>query len=171
MEVRADPLVPLSPAQYTELYDMRVRIGKLQAAVQAAVRTAEQLNEEVGDAKTALRSSSASDSISKQVDAVGREITDILKKIRGGAADAAADDRNIVEPSVQQRVNGIANQIGDVTSPPTQNQRETVDQAAADLQREVGRLNTLLQRRIPALNSALDAAGVPWTIGRPINIK
>ena len=171
IEVRADPLVPLSPAQYTELYNMRVRVGRLQAAVQAAVRTAEQLNEEIGDARTALLSSSASDSVSRQVESVGREITDILKKIRGAGADASADDRNVVQPSVQERVNGIANQIGDVTSPPTQNQRETVDGAAADLQREIARLNTLLQKRIPALNAALDAAGVPWSIGRPVEIK
>ncbi len=171
VEVRPDPLVPLSPIQYSELYDTRVRIGRLQAAVQAAVRTAEQLNEEIGDARTALKSSPASDSVSKQVESVGREITEILKKIRGGAADGASDDRNLVQPSVQERVNNIADQIGDVTSPPTQNQRETVDQATADLQREVGRLNNLLQKRIPVLNAALDAAGVPWTIGRPIEIK
>ena len=171
VEVRPDPLVSLSPAQYTDLHDMRVRVSRLQAAVQATVRTAEQLNEEVGDAKTALRSSSASDSLTHQVESVGSELTDILRKVRGADSDAAADDRNVVEPSVQQRVNNIANEIGDVTSPPTQNQRETVDEAAADLQREVARLNTLLQRRIPALNSALDAAGVPWTIGRPIEVK
>jgi len=72
---------------------------------------------------------------------------------------------------VQERVDNIAEQIGDVTSPPTQIQRETIDGAAADLQREVARINTLLQRRIPALNAALDAAGVPWTIGRPIEIS
>ena len=171
VEVRADPLVPLSPAQYTDLYNLRVRVGRLQATVQAAVRTAEQLNEEITDARGALRASSVSDSVSRQVDAVNREITEVLRKIRGGGADASADDRNVVQPSVQERVNNIAEQIGDVTSPPTQNQRETVDQAESDLAREVGRINTLLKGRIPALNAALDAAGVPWSIGRAIEIK
>ena len=172
IEVRADPLVQLSGEQYRDLYDLRVRVGRLQAAVQAVVRTAEQLNDEITDAKAALRSSAASDSISRQVDAVGREIGDILKKVRRpSAADASADDRNLVQPSVQERVDNIAEQVGDVTSPPTQIQRETIDGAAADLQREVARINTLLQRRIPALNAALDAAGVPWTIGRPIEIS
>jgi len=171
VEVRADPLVQLSSAQYADLYNLRVRIGRLQATVQAAVRTAESLNDEITDARAALRNSNGSDSLSRQVDAVSREVTDILRKIRGGAADAGADDRNVIQPSVQERVNNIADQIGDVTSPPTQNQRATVDQAEGDLQREVARLNTLLQRRIPALNAALDAAGVPWTIGRAIEIK
>ena len=37
-------------------------------------------------------------------------------------------------------------------------------------QREVGRINVLLQRRIPALNAGLDAAKIPWTIGRPVEL-
>jgi hypothetical protein len=65
-------------------------------------------------------------------------------------------------------VNGVANEIGDVTSPPTQLQRETLDLAMKDLEREVARLNALLTTRVPALNRGLDAAGVPWTSGRPI---
>jgi len=55
-----------------------------------------------------------------------------------------------------------------VTSQPTQLQRATLSLASADLQREVGRINNLLQRQIPALNAALDAAKIPWTIGRPV---
>lgn len=173
VDIRADPLVQLSAAEYRDLYDLRVRVGRLQGSVQAAVRAAEQIKEEVTDAKAALRSSSAGDSVSRQADAVDREVTDILRRVRGAApdADAEADDRKLVQPSVQERVNNIAGQIGGVTSPPTQIQRETVDEAAADLQRQVARLNDLLQRRIPALNAALDAAGVPWTIGRTIQIS
>jgi hypothetical protein len=37
-----------------------------------------------------------------------------------------------------------------------------------DLEREVARLNGILSTRVPALNRALDAAAVPWTVGRPI---
>ena len=171
VEVRADPLVQLSSAQYADLYNLRLRVGKLQASTQAAVRTAESLNDEITDALAALKNSNAPDTISHQVDAVNHEIADILRKTRGRAADAGPDDRSIVQPSVQERVNSIAEQIGDVTSPPTQNQLETVDQAESDLKREIARLNDLLQRRIPVLNGALDAAGVPWTIGRPVEIK
>jgi len=35
----------------------------------------------------------------------------------------------------------------------------------------VARINTLLQRRIPALNAGLDAARIPWTIGRPVEFS
>ena len=65
-------------------------------------------------------------------------------------------------------MNQVAGEIGDVTSPPTQLQRETLDSGMKDLEREVARLNALLTTRLPALYRALDAAGVPWTVGRPI---
>jgi photosystem II stability/assembly factor-like uncharacterized protein len=169
IEVRSDPLVPLNEADYRALYDMRVSTGRLQATVQAAVRTAEQLKEQTTDVKTALRNNTATDSLTKQADAVDREISDILKKLRGDPeAESVSDDKRVEEPSIQERVNNIADEIGNVTSQPTELQRATLALASSDLQREVGRINGLLQRRIPALNASLDAAKIPWTIGRPV---
>ena len=171
IEVRSDPLVPMSVADYRVLYDMRVSTSRLQATVQAAVRTAEQMKDQMTDVKVALKSNPAPDSVSKQSEAVDKEITDILKKLRGDPeADASADDKKTEEPSIQERVNNVAEQIGDVTSQPTDLQRSTLALATSDLQREVGRINTLLQRGIPALNASLDAARIPWTIGRPVEL-
>ena len=94
-----------------------------------------------------------------------------LKKLRGDPeANAANDDRKTEEPSIQARVNSVAEQIGNVTSEPTELQRATLSLSTSDLQREVGRINELLQNRIPALNAGLDAAKVPWTIGRPVEL-
>jgi len=169
IEVRSDPLVQLSEADYRALYDMRVSTGRLQATVQAAVRTTEQLKDEVTDVKAALKTSTAPDSLTKQSDAIDREIGDILKKLRGDPeATPVSDDKRVEDPSIQERVNNVAEEIGNVTSQPTQLQRATLTLASADLQREVGRINNLLQRQIPALNAALDAAKIPWTIGRPV---
>jgi hypothetical protein len=171
IDVRSDPLVPMSEADYRGLYDMRVSTGRLQATVQAAVRTAEQLRDQITDVKTALKSNPAPDSVSKQADAVDKELTDILKKLRGDPeADASSDDKKTEEPSIQERVNNVAEEIGNVTSQPTELQRSTLTLATSDLQREVGRINALLQRRIPALNAGLDAAKIPWTIGRPVEL-
>ena len=168
--VNADPLVQLSAAEYRALHDMRLRAASEQARVQGVVRTAELLKDQMTEVKNALKSLTGADSLSRQVTAIDRELDDILAKVRGrqGPADNDADDKNRFRPSVQQRVNDVANEIGDVTSPPTQIQRETLDLAMKDLEREVARLNTLLTTRVPALNRALDAAGVPWTAGRPI---
>ena len=171
IEVRSDPLVQLSDADYRALYDMRVSTGRQQATVQAAVRTAEQLKEQITDVKTALKSNSAPDSVSTQSDAIDKELGDILRKLRGDPdAPPVSDDKRTEEPSIQERVNNVAEEIGNVTSQPTELQRSTLTLAASDLQREVGRINTQLQRRIPALNAALDAAKIPWTIGRPVEV-
>jgi hypothetical protein len=168
--VSADPLVQLSAAEYRALHDMRIRAASEQARVQGVVRTAEQLKDQMTEVKNALKNLTGTDSISKQVTALDRDVDDILEKVRGrqNAGEGDADDKNRFKPSIQERVNGVANEIGDVTSPPTQLQRETLDSAMKDLEREVARLNAIITTRVPALNRALDAAGVPWTVGRPI---
>jgi photosystem II stability/assembly factor-like uncharacterized protein len=171
IEVRSDPLVQLSDADYRSLYEMRVSTGRLQATVQAAVRTAEQLREQITDVKTAVKSNTAPDSVSTQANAIDKELGEILKNLRGDPdAPSVSDDKRTEEPSIQERVNNVANEIGNVTSQPTALQRSTLTLSGSDLQREVGRINALLQRRIPALNAALDAAKIPWTIGRPVEL-
>jgi hypothetical protein len=168
--VNADPLVQLSPGEYRGLHDMRLRAASEQARVQGVVRTAELLKDQMTEVKNALKNLSGADSLSRQATALDRDIDEILTKVRGrqGAEANDADDKTRFRPSIQERVNQVANEIGDVTSPPTQIQRETLDQAMKDLEGEVPRLNAILATRVPALNRALDAAGVPWTAGRPI---
>ena len=135
------------------------------------MRTAEQLKDQITDVKTALKSNTAPDTLSKQAAAVEKELNDLLTKLRGDPeAEATSDDKRVEDPSVQERVNNVAEEIGNVTSQPTELQRSTLTLATSDLQREVGRINTLLQQRIPALNSGLDAARIPWTIGRPVEV-
>ncbi len=166
--VNPDPLTPLSAAEYQALHALRITAAEQQARVQGVVRTAELIKEQMTEVKAALKSVQGSDSLSKQVASVDKEIDSILKAVRGeqGTPPADADDKNKYQPSIQDRVNQVAGEIGDVTSPPTQLQRETLDAAMKDLARETTRLNNLLITRVPALNKALDAAGVPWTVGR-----
>jgi hypothetical protein len=148
---------------------MRVSSSAQQARVQAVVRTAEQLKDQMTEVKAALKTGTAPDSLTKQANAIDKEVDDILLKVRGRqGADASDVDDKKFAPAIQSRVNQVANEIGDVTSPATQIQRETLDLAMKDLEREAARLNALLAARVPALNRGLDAAGVPWTVGRPV---
>jgi photosystem II stability/assembly factor-like uncharacterized protein len=168
--VDADPLITLTPAEYRALHAFRINAAEQQARVQAVVRSAEQIKDQMTEVKAALKNATGADSLSRQVSGIDREIDAILKSVRGeqGPASADADDKDKFKPSIQDRVNQVANEVGDVSSPPTQLQRETLDSAMKDLARETARLNTLLSTRVPALNKALDAAGVPWTVGRPV---
>jgi photosystem II stability/assembly factor-like uncharacterized protein len=167
LTVNPDPLIPLSAAEYRTLWEMRVNTGSQQAKVQAVVRTAEQLKDQMTEVKAALKAGAAPDSLTRQANSIDREVDDILTKVRGRQGPDANDvDDKQFHPSIQDRVNGVASEIGDVTSPPTQIQRETLELAMSDLAKEVARLNALLTTRVPALNRGLDAAGVPWTPGR-----
>jgi photosystem II stability/assembly factor-like uncharacterized protein len=167
--VNSDPLIPLSAAEYRALWEMRVSSSAQQTKVQAVVRTAELLKDQMTEVKAALKNSAAPDSLTTQADAIDKEVDDILLKVRGRQGPEANDvDDKKFQPSVQERVNQVAGEIGDVTSPATQIQRETLDLAMKDLDREAGRLNALLTRRVPALNRSLDQAGVPWTMGRTV---
>jgi photosystem II stability/assembly factor-like uncharacterized protein len=174
VEVRQDPLIQLSAAEYRALHAMRLRAGQAQAAVQGAVRSAEQLKTEIGEARTAIRTSTGGEALGSEAAAIEREVDAILKKLRGGDDNASTvddpDDVNKSEPSIQDRINDVAGDIGDVSSPATQIQRETLDRAIADLQVESAKLNALITSRIPPLFQKMDAAGVPWSLGRPVQI-
>jgi hypothetical protein len=168
--VNPDPLIPLNPADYQALHEFRLTAAQQQARVQAVVRSAEVIKGEMTEVRNALKSVQGSDSLSRQVNSVDREIDSILKAVRGDPNGAArdADDKNKYQPSIQERVNQVAGEIGNVTSQPTQVQRDALDTAMKDLAAQTTRLNTLLTTRVPALNRALDAAGVPWTVGRSV---
>lgn len=175
IEVRPDPLVQLSSAEYGALHAMRIRAAQAQAAVQASVRSADQIKQQVGEARTAIRNSTGGEAVSAEATAIERDVEDILTKLRGrqdsaGAGPNDVDDRSRSEPSIQSRVDNVAGDIGGVTSPATQLQRETLDRAIADLQRESAKLNALITTRIPPFYQKLDAAGVPWSLGRPVLI-
>ena len=171
--VRPDPLVTLTAAEYRALHDARMEAGRAQATVQAVVRSAEQVESELTEARTAVRSAHAPDSLSRQVEAVSRELTEVLREVRGASgAQRGADDEeadgSTEQPSIQQRVNSVAQQIGNVSSLPTQIQRETLAGAMTELAKQVDALNRLVATRVPALYRALDAADVPWSLGRPV---
>ena len=177
--VRADPLVTLTAAEYQQLHQARLDAGRMAATVQAVVRSAEALDAQIAEVRSALRNgTTAPDSLRRQVDAVARETGDVLRRVRGGGAPAAGGERgqgdegdetgDVNRPSIQQRVNAVSQQIGNVSSLPTEIQRETLAGAMGELRAEVDRLNRLVGTSIPALNRALDAAQVPWTIGRPV---
>jgi photosystem II stability/assembly factor-like uncharacterized protein len=170
--VKPDPLVPLSDADYKGLHEARVNASRLQARVQAAARSADQLKAEIDEAKRAIESASAPAALSTEATAIGREIDDIIAKVRGaggrGFGGGGGDDAPPRQPSIQQRVNGTANEIGGVTSLPTEIQRTTLAAAATELDVQLERLNRLITTRVPAFNKSLDEANVPWSIGRVV---
>jgi hypothetical protein len=169
--VKADPLIQLSEADYKTLYSARVSASRLQTRVQAAVRSADQLKTQIEEAKGAIQAASAPASLTAEANAIEKEIDAIIAKVRGSGGrggGGGGDDEGPRQPSIQQRANGIANEIGGVTSLPTISQHDTLAMTATELDGELERLNRLITTRVPAFNASLDEAKVPWSIGRPI---
>jgi photosystem II stability/assembly factor-like uncharacterized protein len=168
--VKPDPLIVMTDADYRKLYDARVDASRLQARVQAAVRSADQLKAQVDEAKRAIASASAPAALSSEATAIGRELDDILTKLRGagGRGSGDGDGTEGRTAPIQQRVNSVANEIGNVTSLPTQTQRDVLAAARTDLDGQLERLNRLISTRVPAFNKSLDDANVPWTMGRVV---
>jgi photosystem II stability/assembly factor-like uncharacterized protein len=166
--VKADPLIQLSDADYKTLYDARVGASRLQTRVQAAVRTADQLKAQVEEAKRAIQAASAPAALTAEANAIEKEIDAIIAKVRGSGGRGGGDDDAPRQPSIQQRANGVANEIGGVTSLPTASQHDTLAMAGTELDMQLEALNRLITTRVPAFNASLDQAKVPWSIGRPI---
>jgi len=171
--VKPDSLVPMSDADRQALDQIRLQAWALQRRVQQAVETAEQAQAQMDAAEKAMGGATVPEAVTKEAAALGQEIDDLLATIRGargrgfggGGRGAGAV---VPQPSIQQRVNGAANAINNVTSMPTADQRGAITSAAADFDRALPRLNTLITARMPAFLKSLDDAGVPWSIGRPI---
>ena len=86
--VTQDPQVQLSSAEYRALHAMRLHAARQQARVQAVVRSAELLKEQMTEVKNALKNLAGADSLSGQATAIDKDVDDILKKVRAAGASS-----------------------------------------------------------------------------------
>lgn len=167
--VEPDLLVPMSDADRQALHQIRMQAWELQRRVQAAVQTAEQTRAQMDAAKKAMTGVTVPEAVTKESGALDKEIDDLIAAIRGARGRGFGGGGEVVPvPSIQQRLNGAAGAINNVTSLPTADQREAIASADAEFRRELPRLNAVISTRMPAFLASLDEAGVPWSIGRAI---
>lgn len=69
-------------------------------------------------------------------------------------------------PSIAERINSVLSGQWNVSSDPTQTQRDGYEYAAAAFEDVLARLRTLVEEGLPAVEAELEAAGAPWTPGR-----
>ncbi len=179
--LRKDPMVLLTDAEMVQLHAMRIDLARLQARLQMALRNADDAKSTVTEARTAIRSMPAPPAaVSREAEGLDRELDEIIAKLRGapgggrGGGPPREEDEEGGPPrqesiAIQQRLQ-TASGINTSSSMPTQYQREALSDVPADLEREIQRLNTVVQR-VPGFLAALDAAGVPWTTGRPVKVE
>jgi photosystem II stability/assembly factor-like uncharacterized protein len=149
--VRRDPLVRLTEAQYTELYDYRIKAYR---TVTEAARIVREL--EAGRAQLQRAAGADSASASNPNAALVREIDELLVRLRGprpapgqgggrggrggGGAGGAAS------AGIQQRVQAALAEIATLHFTVTDAQKRAIDTAAGDLERERTRVDAIRAR-------------------------
>jgi len=140
------------------------RLSTLQRGVTAADIALEGLEKKVSDMKIALgRSRSSPDALDDQWRTVRTELNDIVTLLNGNQAMASIGQEPVA--NVQSRLGKVLVGTGNSTYGPTPTHRQTLEYAENEFEIIRLRMNTLHETTIPALETALIAAGAPWTAG------
>ncbi|HJZ56899.1 MAG TPA: hypothetical protein VKE74_18160, partial [Gemmataceae bacterium] len=100
----------------------------------------------------------------EQVRALEKKNRDVLRALRG---DMALRARNENTPtSVAERVGYIVTSQRLAIAKPTGTARESFRIASTELSEQLTKLRKLVEKDVPELEKALEAAGAPWTPGR-----
>jgi hypothetical protein len=164
--VRKDPDTTLSDAQLAQLFDVRTRQLRLNATLTMAIRQSDEVRQQITQAKAAMEGVTVPESVTEMADGLEEELGDIRRRLGGGGGGFGGGGRQSDPPSLRQLLS-VAAGVHRATAMPTEQEMSALNAVPQDLDSEVGRLNDLVAR-LPAFYQALDAAGVPWTPGRPV---
>jgi photosystem II stability/assembly factor-like uncharacterized protein len=112
------------------------------------------------------RSRSAPDGLDTELHGIEQELYAIEEKLSGNKSRAATGEPEV--PSVVRRLAVAWQGTRLSTYGPTPTHRRSLEIAEQDLTALRGRLNTLLEERLPAFERRLQEAGAPWAPGQPV---
>lgn len=159
--LREGALPGAAPAETVAFWE---RLAGLQRSVTASNQATQHLEKRVGDLKTALsRTRAAPDVLDAQWDEIRAELHDVVELLRGN--QAMAEVGQDPDPTIQNRLGKVMIGTGQSTYGPTATHIRTLEIAESDFEDVRTRINTLQQTTIPAFETALIAAGGPWTPG------
>ncbi len=164
-KVVLDGNVTLNTAEAKELRDFQQKAFRLQRAVSGTLEAANGLTTRLEQIKRALDATPGIDA--KWNDfarALEKRNRAILLALRG---DSVLRGRNENTPvSISERVSRVTGGVRFALAPATGTQQEGYRIAGEEFAAELGKLRTLIEVDLRALEKALDAAGAPWTPGR-----
>ncbi len=143
-------------------------VAQLQRAAVAVDRAARETSERLALLRRAVRATPRLDAApyETRITAFEARLFDIRRVL---SRDRTALDRaEFAPPSVMQRVSRIVGAQFRATSAPTTTQHDSYAVASAQLAEMSEALRALVEADLAALEAELEAAGVPWTPGRPI---
>ena len=167
---RVKPLgtATLAAADRDALLAFQREVAALQRAAVATDRAARETSERLDLLRRAVRTAPGLDAApyETRISALEERLFEIGRVL---SRDRTALDRaEFAPPSVMQRIGRIVGAQFRATSAPTTTQRESYAVASRQLSEMSEVLRALVEEGLAALEAELEAAGVPWTPGRPI---
>ncbi|HSD26522.1 MAG TPA: glycosyl hydrolase [Vicinamibacteria bacterium] len=142
-------------------------LAEVSRATSAAGQVVSQALKRVETLGTALeRSRSAPDALDTELHTIRQELHALDERLAGNRARASVEGDGVVTIARRVRVAQIGTSLS--TYGPTPTHRRSLEIAEQELAKVREQLNAILEQRLPALEKKLDAAGAPWTPGRPV---
>jgi hypothetical protein len=161
-EVVAEGAEKMTPQDRSILAEFQRKVIKLQRAVTGALDAANTAKTRIGLMKrAALEAPGSNQSLLNEVNRLDDKIDEVLRALRGGR-----ELSDIPPPSINQRVNAIAQRIRLSALRPTQSQQDQYEIAADEFKVALAKLKTLTEVDLAKLDKTLETVGAPWTTGR-----
>jgi photosystem II stability/assembly factor-like uncharacterized protein len=143
------------------------RLADVSRASSAATQAVSQALRRVETLVTALgRSRSAPDGLDAELHAIRQELHAIDEALSGNRARASVEDDGPITITRRLQVAQAGTRWS--TYGPTPTHRRSLEVAELELAHVRERLNAVLDQGLPAFEKKLEAAGAPWTPGRPV---
>ena len=144
-----------------------LRVASAQRASSAAAQAIGRAFDRLKDLATAIgRTRTPPGALDAERHAIEQELYAVQEALGGNRARAAIEDDG--PPTIAGRVQVAALGAAWSTYGPTPTHRRSLEIAEAGLAKLRERLNAVLLQRLPALENSIEAAGGPWTTGRPV---
>jgi hypothetical protein len=151
---------PAAVAAFTRRLD---EARRLESAADAALEAA---NRRVALLAAALADSSGGTDLDAELESIRQELLDVERLLRGDRVRAEAGQPQ--PPTPGQRLGAARLGTSQSTYGPTPTHARSLEIAEQELAQARTRLARVVGERLPALERRLEAAGAPWTPGRPV---
>jgi hypothetical protein len=158
-------LATLPATDREQVFALAARVARLQRAVRGSVKAVEEAADRIAHLRRALLDTAGADPrMLEEVERIARDLATLKVELAG---DELRDKRWEPRPlSIAERVGNVADSLWYSTSAPTRTQLDGYRYASEAFAPALERLRGLVEQRLEPLESALEAAGAPWTPGR-----
>jgi hypothetical protein len=140
--------------------------GELSRAIRGASGKLDEVLSQLAEIKRALkRSPRGSEQLLEQTRGLERKLKDVRKSLVGGTVISQHNEPDRI--SIANRANSAMSGAGS-TYGPTKTHREDYEIAKEEFEAVLGKVKRLIEGDFVNLQKNLEAAGLPWTSGRPI---